>query len=200
MKHVPGRPLILWSLSGTCNSEADSNENVGLQSRTSPPLTELCSGLLLTAAEVRRLLGNTKQSLSALTTHLHCERSHHRSSICGGQCALSCDWRSTPADRVGRSGRTLARHLAAAEPEATGADTHSHNPQGRSQRQTYNKEMHTQPYEDPKKCTNRVSVNLTLAGTWPVFERAGRQRDRRTRGANRALNSECWDSSTPNRK
>lgn len=67
-----------------------------------------------------------------------CACSHHRSSVCAEQCALSCDWRSTPGDRVGTSGRTLAPHSTAAELEADGADTHSRSPRARSQTRTYN--------------------------------------------------------------
>lgn len=64
--------------------------------------------------------------------------SHHRSSVCAEQCALSCDWRSTPEGRVDTCGHTPARHLTAAELEADGADTHSRSPPARNQTQTYN--------------------------------------------------------------
>lgn len=67
-----------------------------------------------------------------------CVCSHHQSSVCAEQCVLSCDWRSTPADRGDTFGHTLARHSAAAELEADGADTHSRSPQAHSLTQTYN--------------------------------------------------------------
>lgn len=66
-----------------------------------------------------------------------CVCSHHQSSVCGEQCVLSCDWQSTLADRVDTSGHTPARHSAAAELEADGADIHSRSPPAHSLTQTY---------------------------------------------------------------
>lgn len=77
-----------------------------------------------------------KISYNRLFVYSMCVCSHHLSSVYAKQCELSCDWRSTPVDRVDKSGHTLGRHLTAAELEADGADTHSHSPLVHSQTQT----------------------------------------------------------------
>lgn len=62
--------------------------------------------------------------------------SHHQSSVCAEQCELACDWLSTPGDRVGKCGHTLAQHLAPAELEADDADIHSGSLLAHNQTQT----------------------------------------------------------------
>lgn len=92
-------------------------------------------------AVTQQLAKNSSGNLKSVKNHhvrFALVNSHHRNSVCAGQCELSCDWRSTPADRAGTSGRTLAPRSAAAEPEADGADTHSRSPPAHSQKQTYN--------------------------------------------------------------
>lgn len=89
-------------------------------------------------------------------------RPHHQNSVCAERCELSCDWPSTLADRAGTSGRALARHSAAAELEAGGADTHSRSPRARSRTRTYNNKGRAQ---SENKRALRECTRIGEAGT-----------------------------------
>lgn len=90
---------------------------------------------------------------------------YHQSSVCAAQCEPSCDWRSTPTDMVGTSGRTQARRSDAAELEADGADTRSRSPPVHSQTQTYNnkhRESNMQRLQVEKQVTISICSNLNI--------------------------------------